>query len=92
MISMRAPLMMWFRGDIADSDDIIRGGTGNDWLNGGKGVDQLYGDAGSDTADFSGSDHQAQVNSSFTAVIDDGFGNAETMTGIEFISGASIVI
>ena len=60
---------------------------GDDVLMGGAGVDTLDGGLGADTASFA--DAGSRVTSTVTAVADDGFGNAETLTGIENLIGSN---
>jgi Ca2+-binding RTX toxin-like protein len=80
--------------DGGDGDDLLRGGTGDDTLLGGDGNDVLRGNAGTDSYDggagtdrvsfFDATSTQGAVADLRTGVIaNDGFGNAETMTGIE---------
>ena len=81
--------------------DNILGGLGNDTLNGGTGDDSLRGDAGVDT--FNGGDgfdllrfnftpdldHGVVVNMQIDAVLDDGFGNIESVHNVEDVRGSS---
>lgn len=81
-------------------DDVLRGSAGNnllggaggdDLLNGGAGVDRLEGGDGYDRLSFHDlSATQGVVVDLRTGVIaNDGFGNAETMTGIEAFAGGT---
>ncbi|MDQ0466776.1 Ca2+-binding RTX toxin-like protein [Caulobacter ginsengisoli] len=80
--------------DGGDGDDFLRGGAGDDTLIGGDGDDLFRGNAGTDSYDggagtdrvsfFDAASTQGVVADLRTGVIaNDGFGNAETMTGIE---------
>jgi len=82
----------------AGGDDIVRGEAGDDALDGGAGDDQLRGSAGTDS--FAGGDgfdrisfFHVDATQGVTAdlrdgtIANDGYGNAETFTGIEALGG-----
>ncbi len=88
-----------------DQDDDLRGGPGADVLNGGNGNDLLHGSAygGADGADgYDGgagvdrvsfydrnATQAAAADLTLMTISNDGFGNAETMTGIEELGGGT---
>jgi Ca2+-binding RTX toxin-like protein len=84
-----------------DGVDNIRGGQGDDELNGGAGDDFLRGDQGTDSFDggdgtdmlrFNAGaslDHGVTVDLSLGAVLDDGFGNAESVVNVENLRGSN---
>lgn len=72
--------------------DKIYGGDGDDVMHGGEGRDTIYGGNGIDDMVFwtdGGAGHGAKVNLSLSTgqVLDDGFGNVETATSIEYLEG-----
>jgi Ca2+-binding RTX toxin-like protein len=73
-------------------NDIVNGDAGNDFLRGGAGLDGVNGGAGFDELSFddqtvaAGAASGAIVNLA-TQTATDGFGNAETFTGIESVRG-----
>ncbi|MBC7739855.1 MAG: hypothetical protein H7245_22195 [Candidatus Saccharibacteria bacterium] len=76
-----------------NGNDILRGGAAGDQLNGGAGDDILYGGAGFDVALFwnvVAPGHGVKVNLALSQnqVIDDGYGNAETLFSIEGVGGS----
>lgn len=76
-----------------DRQDSILGGSGDDEVEGGAGEDTMAGGAGYDHLGFWGvnaTGHGVTVNLTLTAgqVRDDGFGNVETATGFEALSGS----
>ncbi|MDX2276138.1 MAG: calcium-binding protein [Hyphomonadaceae bacterium] len=72
-------------------DDTLDGGAGDDFLRGGDGADTYIGGDGFDRISFYMLTAAQGVNASIlTGVIsNDGFGNAETMTGIEGLGGGT---
>jgi Ca2+-binding RTX toxin-like protein len=66
-------------------NDTLAGGGGDDTLNGGAGVDSLDGGADYDRISFFALNATQGVSADLTTqtIANDGFGNAETMTGIE---------
>jgi Ca2+-binding RTX toxin-like protein len=73
-------------------NDTINGGAGGDNLSGGEGVDSLDGGAGEDQADFrwNGENQAVVIDLSLGSgqVINDGFGNTETLASIENVRGS----
>ncbi len=67
------------------ADDNLAGGGGDDTLNGGAGVDSLDGGADYDRISFYALNATQGASADLTTqtIANDGFGNAETMTGIE---------
>lgn len=86
---------------MGDGDDAYKGPSGNDVLNGGAGDDVLRGGAGVDRFDggegyddrvsfFSRAATQGVVaNLATGSISNDGFGNAETMVGVEGLGGGT---
>ena len=82
--------------------DHLLGGAGNDTLNGGGDDDILRGDAGVDTFDggfgidllrfnfIPDLEHGVVVDLSQNKVLDDGFGNIETVINVEDVRGSSL--
>lgn len=77
-------------------NDTVLGGAGNDYIQGGDGVDKIDGGAGNDWLSFTdvpAGQHGAVVNLGAAkgqpTILDDGFGNAETATGFENVTGTS---
>lgn len=74
-------------------DAITGNGQGNR-INGGAGVDTINGGQGADTAEFwnDGVSEGAEVNLSLATgqVLNDGFGNVETLTSIEHVLGTHL--
>ena len=70
-------------------DDTIHGGAGNDTLVGGTGKDNFIGGSGQDLVSFVGGTHEAVADMSLTTrgILDDGFGNVETMKTVEGLFG-----
>ncbi len=70
-------------------NDFLFGGAGDDTLIGGAGNDALDGGTGFDTADYSSA--ASGITASMTAgtVSNDGDGGADTLTGIEAITGSN---
>ena len=66
-------------------NDTLAGGEGDDVLNAGAGVDVINGGNGFDQLDFFGADNTHGVTADLATgiITDDGYGNTETMTGIE---------
>ncbi|MEP7300972.1 MAG: calcium-binding protein [Caldimonas sp.] len=71
-----------------DGNDTLQGGIGIDWLTGGRGVDRYDGGAGDDVAFFEVSDAGVVINLAASFVFNDGYGNAETIVGIENLHGS----
>ncbi len=73
-------------------NDTLLGGDGDDLLIGGEGIDRHDGGRGFDTISFSdpAARHGAVADLSTGRIADDGFGKAETMTGIEGFSGGTL--
>jgi len=71
--------------------DVLTGNGQANWLQGGAGVDTISGGLGSDTADFWRDEVMvgARVNLSLATgqVVNDGFGNVETLVSIENVYG-----
>jgi Ca2+-binding RTX toxin-like protein len=88
--------------EAGSGDDELSGGDGNDVLGGGGGVDSLSGGADSDGLNpaglygdqvsfFERSATEGVVADLRTGIIsNDGFGNSETMTGIESLGGDTV--
>lgn len=75
-------------------DDTIYGNGGDDWLNGGTGIDRFYGGLGVDGVYFSdvaAGGHGVRVNMvlTFGNILDDGYGNVETASGVEKYEGSN---
>ncbi|KQW79799.1 beta strand repeat-containing protein [Brevundimonas sp. Root1279] len=66
--------------DAGDGDDVITGGAGNDTLIGGDGVD---------TADYQNAAARIVAKLNAGSVSDDGDGGADTLTGIENLTGSA---
>ncbi|HYE44803.1 MAG TPA: calcium-binding protein [Caulobacter sp.] len=66
-------------------DDLMNGGDGDDLLRGGQGVDTFNGGDGLDRISLfeAGATSGAHVDLELQQVLDDGFGNAETLSSIE---------
>lgn len=77
-----------------DGDDRLSGGSNNDYIVGGSGVDRFFGGIGrADEISFfdqASASHGVRVNLNRTSgqILDDGFGNVETATGIEVLDGS----
>jgi len=74
-------------------NDVISGGAGNDLMRGGAGVDSFDGGEGDDdrVSFYSPWATQAVVANLITQTIsNDGFGNAETMTGVEGLGAGTV--
>jgi len=73
-------------------DDTMDGGDGDDVLRGGAGVDTYIGGAGADRISFyEVTATQGVIVSLMTqTVTNDGYGNAETMSGIEDLGGGTV--
>ena len=69
----------------ADGDDFLDGGNGDDLLRGGSGQDSYFGGAGNDRISLYNRDaiQAAYVDLRIQQVLDDGFGNVETLSSIE---------
>ncbi len=76
----------------AGNDGLVRGENGNDTFLVSAGADSFDGGGGTDTYDFNGAAGAINVNMTLGSnqVIDDGFGNTETITSIENISGTNL--
>jgi Ca2+-binding RTX toxin-like protein len=70
--------------------DIMKGSANNDVFEGMAGVDAIDGGAGYDRAEFGNSLNGVQVDLSLATgqVLDDGWGNVETLVGIEAVRGS----
>lgn len=84
--------------DGQGGSDEINAGSGDDTLLGGSGDDILRGDAGNDTIDGQGgsldlvsyfNDPAGVIADLLAGTATDGYGNTDTLTGIENISGAA---
>lgn len=78
-----------------NGNDTFHGGTGNDWFEGGKGVDSYFGGGGRDGIFFDDGTkalHGVIVDLSRVTgnILDDGYGNVETATGIQKIAGTNL--
>ena len=73
----------------AGDDGMIFGEGGNDYFRDSDGTDGFDGGTGTDTYDFDGAANAINVNLSLGAgqVINDGYGNTETITSVERIIG-----
>jgi Ca2+-binding RTX toxin-like protein len=71
-------------------NDTMKGSAGNDAFEGMAGVDAIDGGAGFDRAEFGNSLNGVQVDLSLATgqVLDDGWGNVETLVGIESVRGS----
>ena len=74
-------------------NDTIYGNGGDDWLNGGAGVDRFYGGTGIDGVyftDVGAGGHGVRVNMALGTgnILDDGYGNVETASGVEIYQGS----
>jgi Ca2+-binding RTX toxin-like protein len=76
--------------------DTVAGGDGNDWLSGGSGSDAIDGGAGIDWAtyyedpfDSAGAPTQGATANLLTGTATDGWGNKDTLAGIENLWGSS---
>lgn len=84
------------RGDDAlfggSGKDLLSGGEGDDFLLGGSGDDRFDGGPGYDTVSFSDTraTHGAVANLATGEIEDDGFGNAETMRGVDGFAGGTL--
>jgi Ca2+-binding RTX toxin-like protein len=67
--------------------DVLQGGAGDDTLEGGAGDDTLDGGADSDTASYTSDDTGVDVRLGGAAT--DGFGDSDTLTGIENLTGST---
>lgn len=74
----------------SDYADDLTGDGNNNRFRGGDGIDAIDGGGGTDTADFVNSTNGVEIDLSLGSgqVIDDGFGNTETLTSIENIVGS----
>jgi Ca2+-binding RTX toxin-like protein len=72
-----------------EGNDTLLGGNGRDWLTGGPGVDSLDGGEGNDTAFFEDAPAAVRIDLITGIVANDGFGNRETITGVENLHGSS---
>jgi serralysin len=71
--------------------DELNGGAGDDWIEGGSGVDTVAGGANGiqgDTISFHSANHGAIIDLSTSTITNDGYGNAEVVSGIENIEGS----
>lgn len=76
--------------DLLDGNagnDMLVGGNGNDTLHGDSGIDYMEGGLGSDTISFTGVTGAVIANLAGNIIYNDGYGNLETISGIENISG-----
>ena len=71
-----------------DGIDDIQGGDGDDTLIGGDGADSLDGGTGTDIADYSGDPNAVNVDLSLNTATD-GFGNTDSLSGIEWVIGSN---
>lgn len=73
-----------------DGDDTLSGGTGNDWFKGGQGNDHIDGGADWDHVDYNDWQQVSGVTVDLAAnqASNDGFGNIDTLVGIESVSGS----
>lgn len=74
-------------------NDTLYGNGGDDWLNGGTGVDRFYGGYGMDGIYFSdvaigGHGVHVDLNLATGNIMDDGYGNVETSSGVEKFDGS----
>ena len=67
-------------------DDAVNGGLGDDALDGGQGVDTINGGSGQDLLDFDSDASGIIINLKTGVIANDGFGNAETVSGIESVN------
>lgn len=74
-----------------DGDDMLDGGAGDDSLAGGRGRDTYVGGEGRDNVSFGFrlATSAAHVDLGLGQVYNDGFGNAETLSSVESISGGT---
>ena len=73
-----------------EGDDLMQGGSDRDFLMGGLGVDTIDGGEGNDTfslEDWGGAMNGAVIDLKAGTIADDGYGNAETVVGIENLHG-----
>lgn len=69
--------------------NVITGGAGDDVLSGGAGNDTLIGGAGLDTASYADALGAVDVRLNGNVTRNDGFGGADTLSGIENVTGSS---
>lgn len=72
-----------------DGDDSLQGGAGDDALAGGAGADILDGGDGVDQADYSARTTAIRVNLALGLTQNDGQGGADTLIGVEGVTGGS---
>lgn len=72
---------------ITTDDDTLYGDGGNDELHGDEGIDAVHGGDGTDRLRFLTIGTRRGVHAGTTFALDDGYGNEETYTGIENLSG-----
>jgi Ca2+-binding RTX toxin-like protein len=71
--------------------DEINGGAGDDWIEGGEGVDAISGGVHATEGDlisFHSATEGVVIDLSASTISNDGYGNAETVSGIENIHGS----
>jgi Ca2+-binding RTX toxin-like protein len=73
-------------------DDLLFGDDGDDLLRGGQGVDSFIGGAGEDRVSLfeAGATQAAYVDLALQQVLNDGFGNAETLNSIEGVGAGTL--
>lgn len=73
-------------------DDTLAGRGGDDFLRGDEGVDSFDGGAGFDRVLFNSLKATQGVTADLASgqIVNDGFGNAETMTGVEALGGGTV--
>ncbi|MBT3551575.1 MAG: calcium-binding protein, partial [Rhodospirillaceae bacterium] len=85
-----------------DGDDILTGnagadeldgGAGDDWIEGGEGLDSIIGGTHGtfgDTISFHSGTQAVAIDLSTNTITNDGYGNADTVSGIENIEGSEL--
>jgi Ca2+-binding RTX toxin-like protein len=71
--------------------DALDGGAGDDWIEGGVGVDSISGGTHGthgDTISFHSATQAAVIDLSTNTITNDGYGNVDTVSGIENIEGS----
>lgn len=90
----------FLKGDGGDAytgpsgNDILNGGAGNDVLRGGAGIDSFDGGADIDRVSFfaRAATQGATANLATGVIANDGFGNVESMVGIEGLGGGTAFV
>ncbi len=77
----------------ASADGLVTGGTGADTFNASAGADQFDGGAGTDTYNFTSATNGVTLSLLLGSnqVTNDGFGNVETISNVENITGSNFV-